>query len=46
MGCYMFTYFKYIYKADMFFVLNLGVCILLRVLDQGEGFPSNETLCL
>jgi hypothetical protein len=24
--------------------LNLGVCILLRVLDQVEGFPSNATL--
>jgi hypothetical protein len=25
-------------------MLNLGVCILLRVLDQVEGFPSNATL--
>jgi hypothetical protein len=24
--------------------LNLGVCILLRVLDQVQGFPSNATL--
>jgi hypothetical protein len=24
--------------------LNLGLCILLRVLDQVEGFPSNATL--
>jgi hypothetical protein len=27
-------------------VLDLGVCILLRVLDQVEGFPSNATLFL
>jgi hypothetical protein len=25
-------------------LLNLGVCILLRVLDQVQGFPSNATL--
>jgi hypothetical protein len=25
-------------------ILNLGVSILLRVLDQAEGFPSNTTL--
>jgi hypothetical protein len=25
-------------------ILNLGVCILLRVLNQVEGFPSNVTL--
>jgi hypothetical protein len=25
-------------------ILNLGVCILLRVLDQVQGFPSNATL--
>jgi hypothetical protein len=25
-------------------ILNLGVCILLRVLDQVQGFPSNSTL--
>jgi hypothetical protein len=25
-------------------VLNLVVCILLRVLDQVQGFPSNATL--
>jgi hypothetical protein len=24
--------------------LNLGVCILLRVLDQVQGVPSNATL--
>jgi hypothetical protein len=24
--------------------LNLGVCILLRVLDNFQGFPSNATL--
>jgi hypothetical protein len=25
-------------------VLNLGVCILLRVLDQVQWFPSSATL--
>jgi hypothetical protein len=25
-------------------ILNLGLCILLRVLDQVQGFPSNATL--
>jgi hypothetical protein len=25
-------------------ILRLGVCILLRVLDQVQGFPSNATL--
>jgi hypothetical protein len=25
-------------------ILNLGVCILLRVLEQVQGFPSNATL--
>jgi chemotaxis receptor (MCP) glutamine deamidase CheD len=25
-------------------ILNLCVCILLRVLDQVQGFPSNATL--
>jgi hypothetical protein len=25
-------------------MLNLGVCILLLVLDQVQGFPSNATL--
>jgi hypothetical protein len=25
-------------------ILNLGVCILLSVLDQVQGFPSNATL--
>jgi hypothetical protein len=25
-------------------ILNLVVCILLRVLDQVQGFPSNATL--
>jgi hypothetical protein len=25
-------------------ILNLGACILLRVLDQVQGFPSNATL--
>jgi hypothetical protein len=24
-------------------ILNLGVCIVLRVLDQAEGLPSNAT---
>jgi hypothetical protein len=26
------------------YVLNLGICILLRVLDKVQGFPSNATL--
>jgi hypothetical protein len=25
-------------------ILNLGVCILLRVLDQVQGFPSNAII--
>jgi hypothetical protein len=25
-------------------ILNLGVCILFRVLDQVQGFPSNAAL--
>jgi hypothetical protein len=28
----------------IFIILNLGVYILLRVLDQVEGCPSNATL--
>jgi hypothetical protein len=31
-------------KAGNLNILNLGVCILLRVLDQVQGFPSNATL--
>jgi hypothetical protein len=39
--CNMYYYGKmYNYVFD----LNLGVCILLRVLDQVQGFPSNATL--
>jgi hypothetical protein len=30
--------------TNKIFILNLGVCILLRVLDQVQGFPSNVTL--
>jgi hypothetical protein len=25
-------------------ILNLGICILFRVLDQVQGFPSNAAL--
>jgi hypothetical protein len=32
------------HKPDNLTVLNLGVCILLRVIDQVEGFSSNTTL--
>jgi hypothetical protein len=31
-------------KKMIFNILNLVVCILLRVLDQVQGFPSNATL--
>jgi hypothetical protein len=33
----------YVLEINMM-ALNLGVCILLRVLDQVQGFPSNATL--
>jgi hypothetical protein len=31
-------------KQSALLTLNLGVCILLRVLYQVQGFPSNATL--
>jgi hypothetical protein len=34
---------KYI-KTEYSYILKLGVCILLRVLDQVQGFPCNATL--
>jgi hypothetical protein len=38
-----FQYYPPIFKL-YYQVLNLVVCILLRVLDQVQGFPSNATL--
>jgi hypothetical protein len=32
------------HSATYIMTLNLGVCILLRVLDEVQGFPSNATL--
>jgi hypothetical protein len=30
-------------SVDGYQILNLGVCIMLRVLDQVQGFPFNAT---
>jgi hypothetical protein len=34
------------YIATLGLLLNLVVCILLRVLEQVQGFPSNTTLSI
>jgi hypothetical protein len=39
----MFTEYA-ICLLTSFWILNFVVCILLRVLDQVQGFPSNATL--
>jgi hypothetical protein len=46
---FMWNYLRYCLqflktKTFAIIILNLGVCILLRVLDQVQGFPSNTIL--